>query len=78
MLKAMNDPREMAELELGTAANEYMKRLLTLLQIIQVSRELYGEEEAEKMTKPYTAAMALIGDNMNAAVEKFNKEHGEV
>lgn len=78
ILKTLSDPREMAKMELGTAAKEYMERLLCLLQIIQISRELYGEEEADKMVKPYSAAIAIIGEHMNDAVVKFNEKHGEI
>jgi hypothetical protein len=78
ILKSLSDPRETAKMELGKAAKEYMERTLTLLQIIKISQDLYGEAEAEKMTKPYTAALAIMGEHMNDAVVKFNEKHGEI
>jgi len=78
ILKTLGDPREMAKMELSTAVKEYMERTLTLLQIIQVSRDLYGEDKANEITKPYTAVIAIMGEHMNDAVTKFNEKHGEI
>lgn len=78
VFKALNDPRVKAEIELASTSKEYMERTLMLLQIIKISTDLYGGEEASKLTKPYVAALTVMKNNMEEVVQKFNKEHGEV
>lgn len=78
MMKALTDPQVQARAQLEHASEAYMARTLTILQIMHLSKELFGEEYMEKICRPYQAAIDLMGEHMQEEVNKYQKEHGEI
>lgn len=63
---------------LGGKIDAYFSRTLKVLQILKLTQEVYGEEEAERIGKSYKPALDLLMENMSKDIQEYQDKHGEL
>jgi hypothetical protein len=72
------DPVMMDKVKLASQIDGILDRTLKFLQVIHYAREIFGEQEADKLARHYRAGIELLAESADEAVKLFQKKYGEI
>ena len=72
------DPAMVDKARLAQQLEGNLDRTLKLLQVIALTKQVFGEKEADKLARHYKAGLELLAEGADEAVKIFQKRYGEL